>query len=179
MKKDTHGVFICITPNWNFPLKNLAPASFAARRKPPYLCGTTQNRRKKTKNQFQIIALLLGPGTSVFWDSMSYKQKRRQKKYWSSSCICVCMSCSLRFHPDTIVLHMENLHWVEQGHQHQGQEISVLVRRFSGTRGVLPELPKVEGREERPSSTEEQWIKVLPQDNTAWQEARGDAGRRE
>lgn len=52
-------------------------------------------------------------------------------------------------------------------------------QKFSGTRGALQELPKVQGREERPSSTEEQLIKVLLQDNAAWQEARGDAGRRE
>lgn len=55
MKKDTHGVSICITPNWNFPPKDGAPSSSAVRGEP---------------HTSQIITPLLRPGPSIFRDSI-------------------------------------------------------------------------------------------------------------
>lgn len=103
MKKDTHSVFICTTPNWNFPLKNTDSTSSAARRKPPHVGGTTGE--KTIPNHYP---------TSWAWNLFlrsnlepHLKLKRGQKNYWSSSYICICMSCSPRFHPDIIILHTE------------------------------------------------------------------------
>lgn len=171
MKKDTHGVFTCITPNWNFPLKNIAPSSSAVRRKPPHLGGTTENRRKTNSKSLAYFLDLEPCFTEILFRAVFYKLKKRQKNYWSSSYICICMSCSPRFHPDIIILHMEKPALNEIGAPSleklaapwHGRSLCP-VRKFSDTRGVLQELLKLKGREERPSFTEKWWIKALLQE---------------
>lgn len=160
MKKDTHGVFICITPNWNFPLKSIAPTlpPSAVRRKPPHLGGTPQNRRKNNSKSLLCFSDPEARFSEIQFRAVSYKLKRRQQNYWPSSHICICMSCSPRFHPDIIILHMGKPALTETGASAlgklaapAGQEIcpGQKIQQYQGC-----SVKSAKGTEERPSSTE-------------------------
>lgn len=187
MKKDTHGVFICITPNWNFPLKNTAPTPPppAVRGKLPHLGKTTGTGEQTILNHHSVCFLDLEPCFSeTQFRAVSYKLKRRQKNYWSSSHICICMSSSPRFHPDIIMLHMGKPALIETGASALGelaapggQESSVLVRKLSNAGGSAK---SAQGRGHR-GKAQLHGHKISPSSlvEHGQSKARGEAGRTE
>lgn len=186
IKKDTHGVFICITPNWNFSLKNTAPISSTVRRKPPHLDGTPQNGRKTNSKSLPYFLDLEPRFSEIQFRAASYKLKRRQKNYWSSSYICICMSCSPRFHPDITILHVEKPALIETGASALGKlaalagERSLSLSEGSVILGVFCkncQRWRAEGKGAAPQRKGES--KFSCKNNMAWQKARGDAGRTE
>lgn len=174
MKKDTHGVFICIIPNWNFPLKNTVPIPFAARRKPPYLCGTTQNRRKKPNKSLPYFLELELQFSEISFGAMSWKGDRRNRvqQLWM-----------YELQPQISPKHHKTpRNWNraistgENGSTRGRRSLSC--SQSSVVPGVLCKSCQ-KGRAERKGSAPQRNSESKLSRRTAEQEARGDAGRRE
>lgn len=102
MKKDTQ-CFHLHYPKLEFPLEGHSPFFLCAEKSH----APERNNSKQEKNPKSLPYFLDLPFSEIQFRAMTYRQKRRQRNYWSSSSVCVCMSCGSSSQPAIITLHRE------------------------------------------------------------------------